>query len=58
MHEEGQVNWQHEQVKDNPPRYVAIRCFTCEQFVPGKRFLKAHMGHSVHYVNEKGEVLK
>jgi len=46
------ISW----VQPKLERYDKIKCFTCDQFLPGKAALKRHMGHSVHYTDKDGRI--
>ncbi len=50
------MTWKISSEAPKPPKYKAIRCLSCNQDLPSKSCLKAHMNHDVRYVNLDGSI--
>lgn len=50
------MTWEKGVAESPRKTYHAIKCFTCEKVLPSRAWLKHHMGHSVHYIDAKGQI--
>ena len=47
-----------EQLMGRVAGYYAIRCFTCKRNVLKNTLRQHHLGHDVHYVDKRGEIVE